>query len=182
MSKKECPKNYRWCPIEKKCVPNDEEKGKGKRQGRGQGKGPMGTPQKVQEAFDLLDAILVGDYQVYKTLQEMEDLLDEFLDEVENKIDNIPDQNLPELQQDVESDIGGTDSDEPEEAAADEKPQIENILLKTTKRLIKEEEFRTYFKGMMKKWKITSPTQLSDEKKKEFFSAVDKGWNAKKES
>jgi len=199
----------------------------------------MGKPNRVQEASDLLDAILVGDYKAYKTLQEMEDLLDEVLDEIdslsisekristsdmkkkmekikkkcvhikdrkerqacimkavkqmnikegddllseiENEIDNIPDQNIPELQRDVEADIAGTGSDEPEEVVADELPQIENILLKTTKRLIKEEEFRTYFKGMMKKWKITSPTQLDDEKKKQFFSAVDKGWNAKKE-
>jgi len=142
----------------------------------------MGTPKQVQEAYDLVDSILTGNYQSYKKLQEMDEFLDDILNEVENKVDNVPDQDIPELQQSVEDDISGTDSDEPEEASGNDLSQIENILLKTTKRLIKEEDFRAFFKGMMKKWKITSPTQLSDEKKKQFFTAVDKGWKAKKEA
>lgn len=44
-----CPKGYRWCPVKKKCVPVDHEKGKGQRQGKGQGKGPIGQPKEIEE-------------------------------------------------------------------------------------------------------------------------------------
>jgi hypothetical protein len=48
--------------------------------------------------------------------------------------------------------------------------------------LIKEEDYREFFKGMLSKWNIKSPTELSDDKKKEFFDQVDKGWKGKKET
>jgi hypothetical protein len=43
-----CKEGYRWCPITKKCIPDTDNKGKGRRQGRGEGKGPMGKPTKEQ--------------------------------------------------------------------------------------------------------------------------------------
>jgi hypothetical protein len=35
---------------------------------------------------------------------------------------------------------------------------------------------------MLKKYGVSSPAELDDEKKKKFFDDVDKGWQAKKET
>jgi len=45
-----------------------------------------------------------------------------------------------------------------------------------------KKEYDEYFQSMLKKWKVDSPEDLSDEDKKKFFDAVDKGWKAKKET
>jgi len=45
-----------------------------------------------------------------------------------------------------------------------------------------KEAYRKYFSGMLKKYGVNSPAKLDTAKKKEFFDAVDKGWNAKKET
>ncbi|QJT70941.1 hypothetical protein GR7B_00143 [Vibrio phage vB_VcorM_GR7B] len=42
--------------------------------------------------------------------------------------------------------------------------------------------YEEYFEYMMEKWGIKSPDELPDAKKDDFFEAVDKGWNSKKES
>ena len=38
MEKQQCKPGFRWCPIHKKCMPEDQVKGQGQRQARGQGK------------------------------------------------------------------------------------------------------------------------------------------------
>lgn len=43
------------------------------------------------------------------------------------------------------------------------------------------EDYKKFFKQMMKSWNINSIEDLSDEKKKKFFSAVDKAWKSDKE-
>lgn len=49
--------------------------------------------------------------------------------------------------------------------------------------VIREEtEYQAYFKKMLDKYGKDSPADMSDEEKKEFFNAVDKGWKAKDES
>jgi len=188
--KKQCPKGYRWCPIEKKCVREDNIKGQGRRQQRGQGKGPMGQPQKgqgkgpigqprrvdemdqVKEASQLVDVILKGDYKEHLKIQAVVEIADIVLDEVENKIDTVPDQDMASLQQDVEDELSKDEG----------VTQIEEKIALSISRLIKEEDYREYFKGMLKKYKVTNPSDLDGEKKKEFFNAVDKGWKAKKET
>ena len=42
-------------------------------------------------------------------------------------------------------------------------------------------EYQEYFKGMLQKFGVKSPSQLKGEKKKQFFAAVSKGWKGKKE-
>lgn len=37
-------------------------------------------------------------------------------------------------------------------------------------------EYQAFFKSMLKKFGVTSPTELDDAKKKEFFAAVEAGW------
>lgn len=43
-------------------------------------------------------------------------------------------------------------------------------------------DYDKFFRKMLKKWKISSYKDLPKEKQQAFFDAVDKGWNAKKES
>ena len=39
-----------------------------------------------------------------------------------------------------------------------------------------QKEYRMFFDGMLKKFGVKSPSELSGDKKKEFFSAIEKGW------
>lgn len=156
----------------------DQVQGKGQGNARGQGQGPMGKPkganemnQHFKEAIDLVDIILTGDYNEYKKFNESLELVDEIIDEVENKIDNVPDQDLQSLYKTVF-----------DELSQDSMTPVEESILSSVKKLIKEEDYREFFKGMLKKWNIKSPTDLEGDKKKEFFSQVDKGWKAKKET
>ena len=41
--------------------------------------------------------------------------------------------------------------------------------------------YQKFFRGVMNKWGIDSPTELSDEDKKKFFEDVDKGWQSDSE-
>jgi len=71
---------------------------------------------------------------------------------VVNAINNVPNQNAPELLAAVKKDIM--------ESAA---------------------EYRKYFQSMLKKWGVNSPAQLSVGDRKKFFNAVNRGWKAKDE-
>lgn len=173
MAEEKCKEGFKWCPIQKKCIPVDQMKGQGKGDARGQGHGPMGKPE-MKEAIDLVDVILTGDYGQYKTLQDCLCLADEMIDEVENKIDNVPDQDIATLQGDVEDELS-KDEDQKEEP-------MKEVMLRAVRNLLKEEDYRTFFKSKLDKWNIKSPTELSGDKKKEFFDQVDKEWKAKKES
>jgi hypothetical protein len=44
------------------------------------------------------------------------------------------------------------------------------------------EDYKTYFKSMLKKHGYNSPADIPADKKKEFFNAIDKGWKGKKET
>lgn len=45
-----------------------------------------------------------------------------------------------------------------------------------------QKEYRVFFSKMLKQYGVKSPTELSDDEKKKFFSAVDKAWNAEHEA
>ena len=47
---------------------------------------------------------------------------------------------------------------------------------------IKEGDYEAFFQAAMKKFGISSPDELDDDKKKEFFNYVDKNYKAKKET
>ena len=47
---------------------------------------------------------------------------------------------------------------------------------------IDEGDYQAFFQGAMKKFGISSPDELEDEKKKKFFNYVDKNYKAKKET
>ncbi len=49
--------------------------------------------------------------------------------------------------------------------------------------IIREEtEYQKFFSSTLKKWGVSSPEDLDDAKKKEFFDYVDKNWKANKET
>ena len=234
MTEKKCKPGYVWCPNSKKCIPEEEQKskGQGKGMGRGKGKGPIGTPNKADQ---LVDEILLGNYSLFKKLEEADSSLDKFLDEIENSIDHVPDQDLPELQQSVEDELTKDSNDAVEEKlmlfkegmskpemkakmkaiaakckkATKEPSQMKACMAKGMKsmyhewmvsqlpvdkitpieeqmlesvKLLSEDAYKEFFKKMLNKFGVKTPSELSDEKKKEFFNAVDKGWKATKET
>jgi nitric oxide reductase large subunit len=122
------------------------------------------------QATNLVDTILNGEYGSYKRLAEAADITDFFLDELENKLDNVPDQDINQLSKKVS-----------DELSQDQSAPMEEMIAMSVTRLISEESYRDYFKMMMKKYNISDIGDLSDEKKKVFFNAVDKGWKAKNE-
>ena len=229
MTEKKCKPGYVWCPNSKKCIPEEEQRsqGQGKGMGRGKGKGPIGTPNKADQ---LVDEILLGDYSLYKNIEEADGFVDNVLDEIENSIDHVPDQDLPELQQSVDDELT-KDSNTPVEERVmlfkegmqtelksvavkckkeftdvsevrtcmaeamknmyhnwmvsqlpvDKITPIEEQMLESVK-LLSEDAYKEFFKKMLNKYGVKTPSELSDDKKKEFFNAVDKGWKATKET
>lgn len=132
---------------------------------------PRSNEMNTKEALNLVDIILDGDYGDYKKVKRVIDGVDAVLDEIENDIDHVPNQDLQALHKSVV-----------DELTKDELTPVEESIAISISKLIREEDYRTYFKSMMKKWNIDSIDDLSDEKKKKFFDAVDKGWKAKKET
>jgi len=138
----------------------------------------MGKPKgvdemdKIKEATDLVDIILKGDYKKHKKITEAAEVADEVLDEVENKIDTVPDQDLADLHKDVVDELTKDEGVSP----------VEEQIAISISRLIRNEDYREFFKSMLKKHNVTNPSELDDEKKKAFFNTVDKEWKAKKES
>jgi hypothetical protein len=64
----------------------------------------------------------------------------------------------------------------------------ESILNEGWKKRVAEEdekqsnEYKTFFKKMLKKFGVNEPDELKGDKRKEFYNAVDKGWKADKET
>jgi uncharacterized membrane-anchored protein YjiN (DUF445 family) len=132
---------------------------------------PRSKDMNVKEATNLVDIILDGDYGEYKKIRSAVLNVDSVLDEIENDIDHTPNQDLQALHQSVV-----------DELTKDELTPTQEAIAISISKLIREEDYRTFFKKMMKSWNIDSIEDLSDEKKKKFFDAVDKAWKADKET
>jgi len=53
---------------------------------------------------------------------------------------------------------------------------------KTFKEFLNEEtEYQKFFNGVLKKYGVKSPSELSDEDKKKFYDEVDRDWKGDKE-
>ena len=50
------------------------------------------------------------------------------------------------------------------------------------KNQIKEGDYQDFFKAALEKWGVSSPDELDDDKKKEFFDYIDKNWSGENES
>jgi len=171
MENKKCKPGFRWCPISKKCKPIDKVKGQGQRQARGKGKGPMGQPKSIEEAFELVDFILTGKYSKQKQIKEIDTKTDKVLDEIENKISVGPEKD-EELKK-IHSDIV-------DELTKDNVSELDQDIAISISKMIREEEYREFFKSMMQQYNISSPSELDDEKKREFFTSIKNNWAKKK--
>lgn len=106
-----CGKGMVFCPIKKKCIPDEEQrsKGAGRGMGRGQGKGPMGVPTKEDQ---LVDDILDGKYKQVKMTEQAIDMVDIILDtcekvsEVNNLIDHVPKKEAGKILKSVRDELG----------------------------------------------------------------------------
>ncbi len=167
--KNNCPEGSRWCPIQKKCIPEDKVKGQGHRKGRGQTQGPMGVPvKKFKEAVKLIDEIFDEGLDHYGKLKEAEIEL--------NKILEVCGRVHKEQEDEDEIDLGkGTMN-------TTGRPYDHPIKMRV--RELSEEDksaYKVFFDKMLKKFGVNSPAELSDEKKKEFFNQVDVGWKGRDE-
>jgi hypothetical protein len=192
-----CKPGFRWCSKTNKCVEDTPDKLQGKKLGRGQGKGPMGKPFK--EASELVDVALDEGLEPFAKLVAARNKADKILDLVKFECDcgcgvkpmgSQDDENEEEFADKFEdaydamdhvgpNDIDAVPQQEPDKLYASVRKQLGEIRV-----LNKEsrEEYRAFFNSMLKKYGVSSPSQLDDAKKKEFFDAVDKGWQAKKET
>ena len=59
---------------------------------------------------------------------------------------------------------------------------VDDDMTKKKEVEIKEGDYEAFFKSAMKKFGISSPDELDDDKKKEFFNYVDKNYKAEKET
>jgi hypothetical protein len=50
------------------------------------------------------------------------------------------------------------------------------------KNQIKEGDYQDFFKAALEKWGVSSPDELDDDKKKEFFDYIDKNWSGESET
>tara|TARA_B100000287_G_scaffold128881_1_gene120941 strand:- start:17453 stop:17731 length:279 start_codon:yes stop_codon:yes gene_type:complete len=56
---------------------------------------------------------------------------------------------------------------------------LSDDLLEASKKVIESSaEYKKFFDSVLKKFGVTSPDELSGEKKKEFYDYIDANWNA----
>lgn len=56
-------------------------------------------------------------------------------------------------------------------------------LIEASKKVVESSAaYKKFFDGALKKFGVTSPAELSGDKKKEFFDYVDKNWNGEDEA
>lgn len=70
----------------------------------------------------------------------------------------------------------------PYDDPVDQMTALKKDIAEALKQFNESSEYQEFFKKMLKKYGVTSPDQLADDKKKEFFNKVDKGWKAEKET
>ena len=60
---------------------------------------------------------------------------------------------------------------------------LSDDLLEASKKVIESSaEYKKFFDGALKKFGVTSPDELDDAKKKEFFDYIDNNWNSDSEA
>jgi len=103
----------------------------------------------------IVDLILDGTYEKFK---ETEDLIDSILDE-----------------------CGGGPGGPGRRLLIDDEDEWVDDEVDPVGSIKKEEtEYHRFFKSTLNSFNVKSPSQLSPEKRKEFFSAIKKGWKNKK--
>jgi len=112
----------------------------------------------------------LAQFNQYYSLKEADKIIEEMCgkkhtEELENDIENVPEKDMKKQLDNVENDI------------AEMKQIMSETIIEMT---LNEKEYKDYFRSMMKQYGVTSPAQLSTEKKKKFFKAVSAGWKKEK--
>lgn len=143
---------------------------------------------KLQESFELIDKLL----KKKNSIDIMSEMVDSILNEVENSMDNDPgleeelyddlvdDLSKDEEMKDVEEIEDEIDNMEMMEDEDDEDFSISEAMKESVKLLVNENDYQDFFREKMKKWNISSPSQLSDEDKSSFFKEISRDWKKKK--
>ena len=129
-------------------------------------------------------------YNENTTEDEINIRVDELIDISElNMTKSIPDEDPEELLKNIHDDIAGYGDPEDIENEYPPGPQDKEFgeddssgIGSQLEFILKEEEYKNFFKSMMDKEGINSLNDLSDDKKKEFFNKVDSMWKGKNES
>jgi len=99
-----------------------------------------------------------------------------------NALNNVPNQDAGSELTALKQDIG----ESKELIKILEKDILEKVTVivmkHTAKRIRENSEYKKFFQSMLAKYGVKSPSELSGDKKKAFFNAVDKGWKGKKET
>lgn len=196
--KHNCPRGFAWCKIKGKCIPAKTE-AKDKLMKRYQryffkGDKVMG---KVTEGNDLVDIAFEEGFEVFGKIKAAEKKMEKLLDECGGGMmgggsinKGIADVEPMETEDEYETAYDAMPNDETNDITHEPNQDAEE-LYKSVRRQIGEikrlnedakAEYKKYFDSMLKKYGVSSPTELDGAKKKEFFDAVDKGWKAKKET
>lgn len=200
-----CPEGTAWCPIKKKCIPTEDQKsqGKGKGKGFGQGKGPVGVPKREDITMDkvdkMVDEVFDGGFAQFGKMRQVEKQVDKLIDLI------VIECGGPLMSEDEEDGFEGSEYDDDAPAKEDDSRKLANdintvpnqnagnllksvhdelseaAIWKTIAEMRINENYKKYFKLMLKKHGYNSPADIPDDKKKEFFNAVDKGWKGVKE-
>lgn len=150
-----CPKGSVWCPMKKKCIPEEEMKSKGQGKGFGKGKRPRNERREIVKEPPV-------EIEKNIKIKKIKELISLMLDEVykmkedENDLDNVPNK-------------------EPEE----EMDALKKDIAESYK-FIEESEYQEFFRSMLKKFGVTGVNQLKGDKKKEFFDTIEKKWTKEK--
>jgi hypothetical protein len=99
------------------------------------------------------------------------------LDEIENQLQNYPTQDAEDLLKRVRQDI----STDTLMRGGDEEESDISVVESEGQESGDKEEYRARFNAMLKQYGVTNIGELPPEKRKEFFSNIDKHWKAKNE-
>jgi len=157
---KQCPPGQHWCTKTLKCIPVGSGDGQGPRRKR-----PREEKEPQNERREVVKEPPVetgGDIELekIKTAKEAVDMILNTIREKENELDSVP-------------------KEEPEEEMSSLKRDLGEALNKMSK-AINESKYKAYFQSMLKKFGVTSPSQLKGDQKKKFFDAIERGWTGEK--
>lgn len=136
----------------------------------------VGGNLKMKKVKEMLDQVFFDPEKVEEKINTTLNLLDVYLNE-KCKKGHVEEDELNETENEIEH--------VPEEDPHEHLMQIKKDIAETKQllsKLVEETEYQKFFKSMLDKYGVNSPAELDDEKKKEFFDAVDAGWKGENES
>jgi hypothetical protein len=195
----DCPRGFKFCKTQQKCVPihsGVEDKLDLKYQRYFfKGDDPMNKIpiNKLHEAEELVDLAFDESFEIFGKVIKAEKKLEKLLNILTQECASCGCQDGEMLDNEAMEEpdtVDDYEDDEPNDIAHEPNQNATALYASVIKQMSeynnlsedKKAEYKAYFNGMLKKYGVKNPSQLPDDKKKDFFNAVDKGWKAKKET